>query len=153
MFAYLKPHLLFGTQHSWSCVQLLHCEMCRWLFVCCPQAFVIMSSYILWQLLLWSVEWYMRCCLEASVTAARLHITLSTGYFKMLHRNYRSSKHRGTGVSSFLFITILTFWSLWTIMWGHTSCTRSNTVYCNLLTVIMLWWTYLVLKPSKIVRT
>jgi hypothetical protein len=67
-----------------------------------------LSSYILWQLLLWSVEWYMRCCLEASVTAASLHITTSTGYFKRLHCNYRWYKHRGTGVvSSILFITIL----------------------------------------------
>jgi hypothetical protein len=36
---------------------------------------------------------------------------------------------------------------------SHTSFTGSNTVYGNLLTVILFWWTYLVLKPSKIVLT
>jgi len=114
----------------------------------------LLSSYILRQLLLWSVVWHMKCCLEASVTAASLHITPSTGYFKRLHRNYRSYKHRSTGVSSILFITILTCFGPFGPSSGVTyKFTRSNTVYNNLLTVIMFWWTYLVLKPSKIVLT
>jgi len=68
-----------------------------------------------------------------------------------------TTDHPNTEVLVLVASYLLLFWHVLVPLdhhlGSHTSFTRSNTVYCNLLTVIMLWWKYLVLKPSKIVLT
>ena len=139
----LKPHLLSGTWCSWGCRQLLHCERYRCLFY-------------------WAQS--MAACITIHpVTAAVISAMIKEMPSGSQYHSSQFAHHPlsirylpNTEVLVLIASYLLLFWRIWVSLdhyqGSHTGFSGINKVYNGLLTLIMCWWTYLVLKPSKIVH-